>query len=220
MHCGQAIASAKCSREHVPTKALLDQPFPGELATVTACEPCNNSYSKDEDYFVAFLSCVLSGSTQPDHQVIKSASGILSHSSALRESIKREKKEYETLGGDQKTIWQPSLDRIRSFLVKNARAHLFYENGEPIFDEPRYVWFSPVQTMSEDDWRNFLGPVGGIGLWCEVGSRWNTRLIEGDTFDDAGFLVVQNGIYRFRIEGGGCGVRSIIREYLATSVIW
>jgi hypothetical protein len=53
-----------------------------------------------------------------------------------------------------------------------------------------------------------------------VGSRWNQRVYEGDAFDEHGFLVVQEGVYRFRVENGGLGIKSVIREFLLTSVSW
>jgi hypothetical protein len=36
------------SREHIPSKVLLDEPYPIDLPVVDACYNCNNSFSKDE----------------------------------------------------------------------------------------------------------------------------------------------------------------------------
>jgi hypothetical protein len=39
------------SRDHVPPKQMLRKPYPPNLFTVPSCEKCNQSYSKDEEYF-------------------------------------------------------------------------------------------------------------------------------------------------------------------------
>ena len=115
--------------------------------------------------------------------------------------------------------WLPDHARVSRVILKNARAHLFYENGERMLEATHSVSYAPLLNM-DDEQRAYFFEQGSLEPWCEVGSRWNTRVICGDTFDQDGFLVVQSGAYRFRIEGGGLGVSSVIHEYLATSVSW
>lgn len=191
------------------------------MATCLICYDCNNSFAPDEEYFVAFLSCVLSGSTEPNAQKIKTAAKILSRSDKLRELIRNSRKEYTTLGGETGTIWRPISDRIGNVIVKNARAHWYYECGEPLYDIPSHVDFKPLTAMSPIEIEDFYRPLNSVQMWAEVGSRWNFRLLEGDAFDSHGFLIVQPDNYRFRIEvGAAIGVRSVIRNYLASTVIW
>ena len=220
MHCGSTLDASKKSDDHTPSKFLLDRPFPDNLATTEICGPCNSSFSLDEEYFSAFLSVVLSGTTDPDKQVISHAAKTLSHANALRRMIEESGSEQYCLDGQSTIQWTPDKARIQNVILKNARAHLFFENGEPMLDEPEYLHFQPIQTMSEEERADFFGFGGELAPWCEVGSRWNTRLVEGDAFDNMGFLVVQPGVYRFRVEAGGQGLRSVIREYLATTVFW
>ena len=67
----------------------------------------------------------------------------------------------------------------------------------------------------------FLGRESGFSTWPEVGSRWMQRLVEETNFDEDGFLIVQPDHYRFKIEiEDGLKVRSVIHEYLATTVHW
>jgi hypothetical protein len=68
LHCGRSLLDAHVSRDHVPSKALLKEPYPENLSNVPVCKPCNESFSRDEEYFVALLGCVLSGSTDPQRQ--------------------------------------------------------------------------------------------------------------------------------------------------------
>jgi hypothetical protein len=43
------------SRDHVPSKILLDEPFPYNLPVVPSCNNCNNGFSKDETYFACAI---------------------------------------------------------------------------------------------------------------------------------------------------------------------
>ena len=49
------------TRDHVPSKILLDEPYPSQLPTVDACEKCNTGFSLDEEYLSCFIECVLCG---------------------------------------------------------------------------------------------------------------------------------------------------------------
>ncbi len=220
IHCGSTFYDCKKSDDHTPSKFLLDRPFPDNLTTTKICAPCNTGFSLDEEYFSAFLSAVLSGSTDPDMQIIPHAAKTLRHASALSYMIEEAKTEQLCLGGASDVHWTPNQARIRNVILKNARAHLFWENGEPMLEEPELLHFQPLQTMTENERCDFFGFGNAVQPWCEVGSRWNTRLIEGDSFDNSGFLVVQPNVYRFRVEAGGQGLKSVIREYLATTVFW
>ncbi|MEK7263824.1 MAG: hypothetical protein AAB071_04865 [Bacteroidota bacterium] len=37
--------------DHIPPKNIFKPPLPNNLITVASCKKCNNSYSKDEEYF-------------------------------------------------------------------------------------------------------------------------------------------------------------------------
>jgi hypothetical protein len=173
----------------------------------------------DEEYFSALLSSVLSGTCDPEAQVIPQVAKTLTRSSALRSLIESQREEQFCLFGSSEIRWFPDLERFSNVILKNARAHIFFENGEPMLQEPQVLQFRPIGIMSEAERQEFFS-IDQLQPWCEVGSRWNFRLLEDDSFDRDGFLVVQPGTYRFRIEGGGAGVRTVIREYLATTVIW
>ena len=64
------------TRDHVPSKCLLEKPFPENLPVVGCCDSCNQSFSKDEQYFVCLIESVLCGSTDqafiscPDYRKI------------------------------------------------------------------------------------------------------------------------------------------------------
>ena len=85
------------------------------------CEPCNSGFSLDEEYLLAFLGSVLSGSTDTAQQTDPSAAHILQRNEKLRARIDKAKSEYRTRGGETRLVWQPESDRINRVVLKNAR---------------------------------------------------------------------------------------------------
>jgi hypothetical protein len=220
-HCGDGIGRNRINREHIPTKNLLEKPYPANLPVAHVCEECNESYSLDEEYFAAFISSVLTGSTKPSEQKKQSGRRVLTGNEPLRERIERGKKSFVTIGGETQTLWDPEWPRISRVIEKNARGHVFFENGEPIFDREPIVTAFPLELASQELIDDFFGVGTEFRIWPEVGSRWMQRLILDQDFDEFGFLVVQEGNYRFKLEfEDGLRVKSIISEYLATVVTW
>ena len=62
VYCG----SVPDTRDHVPSKILLDDPLPANLAVVEACIERNRGVSLDEEYLACFLECALVGSSEVD----------------------------------------------------------------------------------------------------------------------------------------------------------
>ena len=219
IHCGQSITSGPTNQDHVPSKSLLDKPYPAELPTVEICKKCNSSFSRDEEYFSAFLGAVLSGTTDPEKQALDISARIFRRNLKLRERIEKSRTDYETLGGETRTIWKPEDARIRNVIVKNARGHVYYELGQPALGEPASVSVIPMSALSDTEQTAFLDFDHGSG-WPEIGSRMMTRLLTGQDLDGS-WVVVQDGVYRFAAtEGDGFIVRILIRDYLAAEVIW
>jgi hypothetical protein len=54
------------TRDHCPSRVLLDEPLPSNLPVVPACAACNSSFSGDEEYVACLISCVVAGSTDPE----------------------------------------------------------------------------------------------------------------------------------------------------------
>ena len=148
IHCGTWIETVPTNRDHVPSKTLLERPYPDNLPVTQIYRSCNVSFSADEEYLTALLSVVRSGSTDPAAQASPRASGILRPSPKLRYRLDAAKREYRTNGGETKTVWAPEEDRVRRVIVKNARGHAFYESGEPMLEAPDDVGFLPIEAMT------------------------------------------------------------------------
>lgn len=220
IHCRQALSSLKTNRDHVPTKKFLREPYPQNLPVVETCEECNESFSLDEQYTVAFLSAVVSGSTNPSSQIHPAGSRILSGNEKLRLRIDRSCNSYQTVGGDARQYWQPEQDRIDHVILKNARGHAFYELGEPMVNETSMIWSRPLLSLSTSERESFEDREGGFAVWPEVGSRMMQRLCSGNDLDGP-WICVQDAVYRYSVIVDECvRVRSVIFDYLATEVVW
>lgn len=167
-----------------------------------------------------FLQCVLEDSTDPDDHKNAKVSRALRYQSKLRSRIEHAKVEQLTLLGDTDLIWMPDEARVCRVVLKNARGHVWYEIGQPVLNEPDNIWATPLARLAGEQRVHFEGLTADCTGWPEVGSRMMTRLITGQDLQN-GWVVVQEGIYRYRVEQfGGFLVRSVLHEYLATEVYW
>lgn len=224
IHCGAWIAESATNSDHVPSKSLLDRPLPPHVPQVEICRQCNSSFSLDEEYVAAFLSCVIAGTTEPEAHSNSRVQRALLRNPALRARIEASRKSYSTVGGDEQVIWQPEIARVNAVVLKNARGHAYFEYGEPMLSEPDHVWAVPLVSLSDHQRASFedigAGGVGALAGWAEVGSRMMTRQISGQDME-AGWVVVQPGVYRYAVfQDGNLTVRSVLRDYLATEARW
>lgn len=213
VHCGGPDETV----DHIPSKVLLDEPYPDNLMVASSCRQCNNGFSLDEEYFACLLECVIAGTTFPDDLQRPKIARILRGNSSLRAKLQNAKSET----GDGPT-WAVDFNRVRRVVTKLARCHAAFELNEPRIEEPSYVMVTPLMIMTDGERATFEDPDGGCAAWPEVGSRAMQRLliVGADVFQD-GWVVVQEGNYRFQTgQAGGLVVKIVVREYLACEVAW
>lgn len=80
------------TRDHVPSKVLLDEPYPSNLPRVPACRHCNESFSMDEEYIACLIECVLIGSANVDHIERHKVRRILSKKPALAARLRQSRR--------------------------------------------------------------------------------------------------------------------------------
>ncbi len=216
--CPEKNHSGRYSRDHIPTKALLNPPYPENLMDVGMCKECNSGFAKDEEYFSAFLASVISGSIDPDPLQFPTASRILAYNRGLRSRIDAARRIEATPGKDPVVIWTPELERIEQVIVKNARGHVLFELGQAIELPPTHVKIAPIEQLTPPQLSQFEHPQGPSG-WPDVGSRLMLRLLETGECGGGGWIEVQNGVYRYAVDELP-RVRVVLREYLAAEVAW
>jgi hypothetical protein len=209
------------SRDHVPSRVFLDEPYPENLPVVPACEVCNGGASLDEEYFACLLECTLAGSADPAAIRRDKIRRILQHKPTLAAMLAEARTVSET-----GTIFKIDQERINRVVVKLARGHAAYELSEPKHDNPTSVAIVPLPLLSEDARAHFEGVprCRELTQWPEVGSRAFQRLAYSVTagFEfDGGWVEVQPGRYRYlTFADGGVTIRMVISEYLACEIVW
>ncbi len=214
VHCGGAAETD----DHVPSKVLLDEPYPTNLMVCPACFNCNNSLSPDEEYLACLLECVIAGDTAATNIRRPKIARSLERNDGLRRMLGGAMSDVEG-----RRIWSVDNERVTTVLLKLARGHAAYEQNLPQLDPPSKFYFRPLETMTTGDRDAFEGSDGaGIAAWPEVGTRAIQRLlVVGSDVHKEDWLVVQPHNYRFRVDtDDGVRVRIVLREYLACDIAW
>jgi hypothetical protein len=214
VHCGAADETS----DHVPSKTFLDEPFPENLPVSPSCFRCNNNLSLDEEYLACLLECVIAGAVDPDKIERPRVARSLTRKHRLTDRLKKAR---HTVG--EQVVWDFEADRIRGVLLKLARGHAAFELNEPRIDAPDAFSFKPLTAMTSGERDVFEGnSEARLAPWPEVGSRaMHKLLIVGSDVYEEGWLVVQEGRYRYRTsQDDGLRVRLVIREYLACETAW
>jgi len=212
IHCGGPDET----RDHTPSKAFLDRPLPENLPIAPACLACNNGFAADEEYVACLLECVVAGDVDPEKIERPTVARALKENRALRETLESGRKQTEA-----GLVWDADMSRVSKVLMKLARGHAAFELNEPQLHDPGIFWCKPLMTLTPSEREAFESDDDG-GLWPEVGSRAMHRLliVGGQAFEE-GWLVVQDGRYRYRtMQDNGLKVRIVLREYLACEVVW
>lgn len=225
IYCGGVAES----RDHVPSRILLNAPYPENLPVVGACESCNQGFSKDEQYFVCFLESVFAGSTDPEKIRRSSVARTMSRAPALRARIESGK----SCNGDQ-IVFYPEEERIKNVMLKLARGHAAFELSQSCREEPEHYWCKPLESLTEEC-REEFGAAHIQGLLGEVGSRYTQRMFVVEVVFESelgkqekkqvvvnDWVEVQEGLYRYLAvdDNGEIVIRIVVSDYLACESRW
>lgn len=206
------------SRDHVPSRVLLDKPYPENLPVVESCIKCNSGFSKDEEYLACFVECVKEGGTTLDTISRPSIRKTLKSKPLLKQRIENSKR----LDAQENIIWEPELDRIRKVILKLAQGHMTYELGVQHLDSPSIINIVPLHVMTNEAACDFLSSSDHADYLCpEIGSRAFIGLFKDIPSGYGRWYQVQDGLYKYMVgQSSGDWVRLIISDYLACSVLW
>ncbi len=217
------------TRDHVPSKCLLEKPYPENLPVVGCCYSCNQGFSKDEQYFICLLECVLCGSTDLEKIERLSVRRMLENTPSLRKRIENSKTKV-----NGQIVFIPEMERINNVMLKLAQGHCAFELGQSFNAEPIHFWSGPLLILSQEEQENF-NAAHFPQFFGEVGSRNMQRLqvIQISKLDENGkeqitemifndWIEVQKDRYRYLAieELGQIVIRIVISEYYACEVAW
>lgn len=207
------------SREHLPSKIFLDEPFPDELSIVPSCKSCNNSFSKDEIY----LACLI------DFIKLK----IYEYDEFPREKIRKafskrpsalEKFEKSLLSDqDENVFLNLDTDKVLNIILKLAIGHASYSLSSILLGKPNTLHFKFIFEMTKYEIDNFNSNAI-VDKVPELGSREGQFIeIDGNGECVSTWNIVQEGQYRYLAFIAGLNsisVRIVIGEFLYAEVIW
>lgn len=218
-----------CGREgetedHVPSRIFLDKPYPDTPPKVPACFECNNGFSLDEEYLACLLECVVVGSAAPESMERK----------RIRETLKRGKLQSRLessmeVENNQTIGFKIEHERVERIIHKLAIGHVYYEYADAELTSKPVSKFGPLILLSEESWKEFEQ---GSGLWADLGTMTRVEIgprkgvkkqltLERQVLaGDSGWIIVQPGRYRYRVENieDGYLVRIVLREYLGAEI--
>lgn len=217
IYCGNVATT----REHVPSKAFLHEPYPENLPTVPACLACNNGYSEDEKYIACFLD-VLKSSIYADYNCQEQTEQRIEKDKKLASTIKEQIKII-----DGKVYYNPDNQRLVRILNKLARGHAGFEFDRIDFDDSDIdIWYDFVFNISEVGMIAF-NELPEMDKAPEIGSRGDVtpfivqNVETGEAFGLASWHEVQEDHYRYQVSfnsNGGITVKIVIFEFLYCEV--
>lgn len=213
IYCGGKATT----REHLPSKAFLVEPYPEDMATMPACFDCNNGFSKDEEYVSCYLE-VLKAAIYPGYSISESVQKRLARNEKLAHAINEQIQKDEG-----KICFRFDQERFCRILTKLAQGHAGYEFDYVNFDsnntraEWQFVFHMTQEALEEFD------SIPQMPIFPEIGSRScaTPYIVQNiETGEAAVFMfwnVIQEGRYRYQVTYNAemnIQVKIVIYEFL------
>lgn len=212
-YCGENSTT----RDHTPSKVLLESPYPKELHVVPSCYSCNNGFSMDEEYFACAIECMISGTTDLSKLSKVKIIKILKRNNNLKNRLK---KSFTTK--DEIVYFEIESERFKRVLHKLAYGHVKFENSQTQFIEPKNTWFKPLALLTDNE-NNYFFSTTELQISPEVGSRATQYMcISESGVPINNWKIIQDNIYCYSIVNNisSLKVRIIIWNYLACEIEW
>ena len=143
IYCGEIPDS----HDHIPSKVLLDKPYPNNLPVVESFSSCNQGFSVAEQYLACFIDCVLNGTTVPNDHFRTKIAATLKARPIIAEIIENSK----IIQQDGGIVWQADIEKVKKVFLKLARGHIAYELGIQQFEQPEILNIFPLSGVIDDD---------------------------------------------------------------------
>lgn len=226
IYCGGVAET----RDHVPSRILIDRPYPENLPVVGSCKSCNQGFSLDEEYLVCLIESTIAGTTNPDKLRRPAVGRIMRNSPALQARIQGARREYE-----DRVEFAVEEERIQNVMLKLARGHAAFELSQLCKREPDHIWCGPLHLLPQKQreafdavhFQQMVGEIGSRGLQRMIVAQIDLQPVGGGKKMASQMLIndwvdVQDGNYRYIAidDVGGVVIRIVISEYLACEVCW
>jgi hypothetical protein len=204
------------TKDHVPSKVLLDDPFPENLHKVDCCFKCNQDFSTDELYFACLIECIINGSANIADLKREKIKRILSEKEHLRKKI-----ENSIVFSNGQTTFSIDVRAVENVLLKLARGHASFEASRPRLEEPQFFHYKPLHLLTDTERGSFFS-TPEVEIYPEVGSRLFNHLVLKNNTPYSNWIHVQDNDYLYVVTSqvNQFSVRIVVYNYLAIEVIW
>jgi hypothetical protein len=204
------------TRDHVPSKVLLESPFPENLPVVFCCYDCNQNFSTDEEYFACMIEYICSETADIELFERVKIREILNKKKHLR---KRIEDNLEVRDGVIKVTVE--MEAINKIIKKLIYGHLAFEFANPYISEPDYIIFNTLDKLSPEDLDLFFS-TQEIEKAPELGSRSALVMTFYNNVPIYDWKIVQDDIYHYKIDvfQGVTFVKILIRNKICIMAEW
>lgn len=207
------------TRDHIPSKVFLDEPYPENLPVVPACDICNQDFSLHEEYIACLIESAKGGTTEIDKLKREKIKRIFKQKPLLQKRIEESKFEENGI-----IYFKAEEERLRKVIVKLVKGHAKFEYSQPQFEEPQHLWANALGSLTQEQLNDFLSvKKSAIDKVPEIGSRAFHRVLISEQFIvQEKWIEVQERNYSYLTEdlGDSIRVKLIIRMFLAVEAIW
>ena len=213
IYCGNPATT----REHVPSKAFLQEPYPDNLPTIPACFACNNGYSEDENYVACFLD-ILKSQVYYDYLVPEQTNSRMAKDKKLQNILQEQIKTQ-----DDKVFYQLDKQRFDRILLKLARGHAGFEFDYVDFDNTNVkIWYDFLFHIPDEILQNFESvPEADIAPDVGLRAAGSPFILQNITLDEATSLSIWNEVqenrYRYQVfqnKKENITVKIVVLEFL------
>ena len=203
------------TRDHVPSKVLLDSPYPEHLPVVPSCKKCNQNLSLDEEYVACFIECARVGSVFEGSVMREKIRKILFQKPALKTRLQ---KSFTAVGNKEFILGEKN--RIENIFIKLGKGHLAFEFNSPQYDDPESIELFLLDDISSEECGSF-NAVPQMAIFPEIGSRASQRMVISESNIGLGWQIVQEDRYRYLVASlDFLLVRIVVSEYIGCRIIW
>ena len=195
--CGEVADT----RDHVPSKILLDEPYSENLPVVPCCHKCNNDFSKHEEYFACAIECCKYMTTDLSKlkriKVIKA----LEHNPRLKNQIEESIVISKDSSGNNCSYFNFDSHSLNSVIIKLAKGHAKFEHSTPFFDPPKQIFFNCLSSLSDEE-KTIFYTIPIVAKSAEIGSRSSNFILQntqGGSVHISMWETVQNNHYQYLV---------------------
>lgn len=128
VYCGDKADT----REHCPSRAFLNKPYPTDLPTVLACKHCNNGFSADERYTSAYINYLHEYYENGNIDIFASNDENINEIADARRSV-------------EKFVQTPYIDeRLMRIFTKLAICHAIYEMSAWYYSQDHMITITRI----------------------------------------------------------------------------